>query len=255
MGINYQQLTNTIFSSNLVHQVWWWSECVWIMPVASQQKDPQVVQYRRLLPKPPIRHNGHHHHQLVEGAENVCLSDDTSLSEDLCLSEELWHVDSAINQIIDAHASVHRNDLATGGVDPQQQCHLISTHSPPIINLSPNLSPSSDHHRISPVYDLRESTRRRSTQGRFTKTFSYSYGDNADDNYSTTTIITTAAVVVATAATTATTTTSNTTTVYAWIALIIKLSFLFLHSNTQRNILHKTVITEMYTVMCTQQKT
>ncbi|XP_076435226.1 uncharacterized protein LOC143275044 [Babylonia areolata] len=135
------------------------------MPVASHQKDPQVVQYRhRLLPKPPYPHNGHHHHQLVEGAENVCLSDDSSLSEDLCLSEDLWHVDTAINHIIDAHASVHRNDLASGGADPQQSCHLISTHSPPIINLSPNLSPSSDHHRNSPVYDLRESTRRRSTQ-------------------------------------------------------------------------------------------
>ncbi|KAL8613112.1 hypothetical protein ACOMHN_035053 [Nucella lapillus] len=135
------------------------------MPVASHQKDPQVVQYRHLLPKPPYPHNGHHHHQLVEGADNLCLSDDSSHSEDLCLSEDLWHVDSAINHIIDAHASVHRNELAaTGGVEPQQSCHLISTHSPPIINLSPNLSPSSDHHRISPVYDLRESTRRRSTQ-------------------------------------------------------------------------------------------
>ena len=135
------------------------------MPVASQQKEPQVVQYHRHLPKPPFPHHGHHHHQLVEGAENVCLSDDASLSEELCLSEELWHVDSAINQIIDAHASVHHNDLPAGGLDQQQHCHLISTHSPPIINLSPNLSPSSDHHRTSPVYDLRESTRRRSTQG------------------------------------------------------------------------------------------
>lgn len=123
------------------------------------------MQYHRHLPKPPFPHHGHHHHQLVEGAENVCLSDDASLSEELCLTEELWHVDSAINQIIDAHASVHRNDLPAGGLDEQQHCHLISTHSPPIINLSPNLSPSSDHHRTSPVYDLRESTRRRSTQG------------------------------------------------------------------------------------------
>ena len=143
------------------------------MPVASQQKDPQVVQYHHLLPKPPFAHHGHH--QIVEGAENVCLSDEpTSLTEDLYLSQELWqHVDpSAINQIIDAHTSgVHREDLPIGSSDQPQPCRLISTHSPPIINLSPNLSPSSDHHRTSPVqrtspvYDLRESTRRRSTQG------------------------------------------------------------------------------------------
>lgn len=151
------------------------------MPVASQQKEPQVVQYHRHLPKPPFPHHGHHHHQLVEGAENVCLSDDASLSEELCLSEELWHVDSAINQIIDAHASVHRNDLPAGSLDQQQHCHLISTHSPPIINLSPNLSPSSDHHRTSPVYDLRESTRRRSTQGGYSESTAV-MNNGEDDN-------------------------------------------------------------------------
>ena len=44
---------------------------------------------------------------------------------------------------------------------------FFNTQSPPLLNLSPNLSSSSDlSQRNSPVYDLRESTRRRSTQGK-----------------------------------------------------------------------------------------
>lgn len=40
----------------------------------------------------------------------------------------------------------------------------FNTLSPPLLNLSPNLSPSaSDMHRMSPYYDLRESTRRQSS--------------------------------------------------------------------------------------------
>ncbi|ELT96643.1 hypothetical protein CAPTEDRAFT_187378 [Capitella teleta] len=38
----------------------------------------------------------------------------------------------------------------------------FNTLSPPILNLSPNLSPAESQQRGSPVYDLRESTRRRS---------------------------------------------------------------------------------------------
>ncbi|KAH3708135.1 RING finger protein 44-like [Dreissena polymorpha] len=38
----------------------------------------------------------------------------------------------------------------------------FSTHSPPILNLSPNLSPTNENQRTSPFYDLRESTRKRS---------------------------------------------------------------------------------------------
>ena len=45
------------------------------------------------------------------------------------------------------------------------ESEYFSTHSPPILNLSPNLSPTSEHQRTSPVYDLRESTRRRGLQG------------------------------------------------------------------------------------------
>jgi len=42
--------------------------------------------------------------------------------------------------------------------------HFFNTHSPPLLNLSPNLSPSmSDVQLMSPCYDLRESTRRQSS--------------------------------------------------------------------------------------------
>jgi len=42
--------------------------------------------------------------------------------------------------------------------------HFFNTHSPPLLNLSPNLSPSmSDVQVMPPCYDLRESTRRQSS--------------------------------------------------------------------------------------------
>jgi len=42
--------------------------------------------------------------------------------------------------------------------------HFFNTHSPPLLNLSPNLSPSmSDVQVTPPCYDLRESTRRQSS--------------------------------------------------------------------------------------------
>lgn len=43
----------------------------------------------------------------------------------------------------------------------------FNTHSPPLLNLSPNLSPAPNVHRVSPGYDLRESTRRQSLHGMF----------------------------------------------------------------------------------------
>ena len=50
-------------------------------------------------------------------------------------------------------------------LDADEQDYF-NTNSPPVLNLSPNLSPSSEvTQRHSPVYDLRESTRRRSYQG------------------------------------------------------------------------------------------
>lgn len=50
-------------------------------------------------------------------------------------------------------------------VNDSAQNQYFSTHSPPILNLSPNLSPGDPNsHRASPGYDLRETTRRRSLQ-------------------------------------------------------------------------------------------
>lgn len=52
--------------------------------------------------------------------------------------------------------------------------HFFNTHSPPLLNLSPNLSPAaSDIQLLSPCYDLRESTKRQSNlYGRFLAFFS-----------------------------------------------------------------------------------
>ncbi|XP_052771803.1 E3 ubiquitin-protein ligase RNF38-like isoform X2 [Mya arenaria] len=52
--------------------------------------------------------------------------------------------------------------ISPGGAEGDSE--YFSTHSPPILNLSPNLSPSNEHHRTSPCYDLRESTRKRALQ-------------------------------------------------------------------------------------------
>jgi len=54
--------------------------------------------------------------------------------------------------------------LSQEGVDGDSE--YFSTHSPPILNLSPNLSPTSENQRTSPFYDLRESTRKRSNLGK-----------------------------------------------------------------------------------------
>ena len=140
------------------------------MPVASHQKDRRVVRYRR-LPKPSLSHHQHpaheqHHRVVAEGVDpdGVCLLDESALSEEMCLPHDLWNVESAaLNQIIDARTCAEEL-VARNTQTQQQQCHLISTHSPPIINLSPNLSPPVDHLG-SPVYDLRESTRPRTLQG------------------------------------------------------------------------------------------
>ena len=54
-----------------------------------------------------------------------------------------------------------------GSNEGHTQQAFFNTQSPPLLNLSPNLSSSSDlSQRSSPVYDLRESTRRRSAQGK-----------------------------------------------------------------------------------------
>ncbi|XP_012944502.1 E3 ubiquitin-protein ligase RNF38, partial [Aplysia californica] len=100
------------------------------MPVESSQDVP-FVQYHH-------RHPSHHHHFLPCFAEDLDL---VTSPDDLCLS----------------------STAAAAALTLDSNENLISTHSPPLINLSPNLSPSSES-RVSPFYDFRETTRRRSAQ-------------------------------------------------------------------------------------------
>lgn len=108
------------------------------MPVESSQDTP-FVQY----------HPSHHHHHFLP-----CYADDLDLvsrPDDLCLTSSAQHISAS---------------AATAALTLESNDSLISTHSPPLINLSPNLSPSSES-RFSPFYDFRETTRRRSAQGKF----------------------------------------------------------------------------------------
>lgn len=108
------------------------------MPVESSQDTP-FVQY----------HPSHHHHRFLP-----CYADDLDLvsrPDDLCLTSSAQHISAS---------------AATAALTLESNDSLISTHSPPLINLSPNLSPSSES-RFSPFYDFRETTRRRSAQGKF----------------------------------------------------------------------------------------
>ncbi|XP_067657771.1 E3 ubiquitin-protein ligase RNF38-like isoform X3 [Haliotis asinina] len=113
------------------------------MPVAASQKDSQIVQYHQLLPKPPSCHAGHLTSNFVPSPENLCGAESVALMPE------------GASQLASLSAAV-------SGVG-ESQGHYISTHSPPILNLSPNLSPT-EPQRTSPFYDLRESTRRRSIQ-------------------------------------------------------------------------------------------
>ncbi|GFN88605.1 E3 ubiquitin-protein ligase rnf38-like isoform x3 [Plakobranchus ocellatus] len=119
------------------------------MPVESSQDAP-VVQYRLH----PSHHHPvappHHHHFLPCCAEDLDLGagpDDL----DLCIS----------SSAAAAYSAHHQGDGSDNGSNTVSSQHLISTHSPPLINLSPNLSPSSESC-VSPFYDFRETTRRRS---------------------------------------------------------------------------------------------
>lgn len=111
------------------------------MPVESTQDAP-FVQYHH-----PSHHHRHHHFL-------PCYAEDLDLvhgPDDLCLTNTAEHIAAS---------------AATAALTLDSNDNLISTHSPPLINLSPNLSPSSES-RVSPFYDFRETTRRRSAQGKF----------------------------------------------------------------------------------------
>ena len=53
----------------------------------------------------------------------------------------------------------------TSSASSSETGQYFSTNSPPLLNLSPNLSPTNELQRTSPFYDLRETTRRRGYLG------------------------------------------------------------------------------------------
>lgn len=108
------------------------------MPIASPQSDAELLQL--ILQSKP--------HGVAGAIPQSQLVANCNTEEGACGSD-LHH--------IQAGASV------TGENDDAE--FLISTHSPPILNLSPNLSPTNENQRTSPFYDLRESTRKRGLQG------------------------------------------------------------------------------------------
>ena len=122
------------------------------MPVAApSQKEPQVPShFRHLLPpKPPGP--GYH----GAGPSHGQLSP----------SGAVHHQDSA-GYVPDNFGQYASNIPSTTSPDSHSQPPpYFNTHSPPILNLSPNLSPT-EAQRSSPGYDLRDSTRRRSLQGK-----------------------------------------------------------------------------------------
>ena len=101
------------------------------MPAASSQKEPQLpAGFHQLL---QVAHQHGHQGAIVQEAAS--------------------YMPDIVSQY-----------QGTTDVHPPQA--FFNPQSPPLINLSPNLSSSSDlSQRSSPVYDLRESTRRRTIQG------------------------------------------------------------------------------------------
>ena len=117
-------------------------------------RDAPFVQYR----VHPSRRRHHpvaqpHHHLLPCFAEDLDLGS-SSDDLDLCLSSSA----AAAAAYSAHHLAGDGNDSGSNSTNSQ---NLISTHSPPLINLSPNLSPSSET-----FYDFRETTRRRSFHGK-----------------------------------------------------------------------------------------
>lgn len=116
--------------------------------MASSQKDAQnqlLQHYQHLLPKSPTYHLGS---QLSPGSLVPSSEHFIGREEGATYVSDLRPLTA-----LQASASSDRN------------ASFFSTHSPPLINLSPNLSPTAETQRVSPFYDLRETTRRRSFYG------------------------------------------------------------------------------------------
>ncbi|ESO98326.1 hypothetical protein LOTGIDRAFT_159127 [Lottia gigantea] len=116
------------------------------MPVASsptpQDVAPIVHLHHLLQPKGPTCINS--------GASNICSADSTTFMPERSVPH------------ISGRSPSHSLESPS---------HFISTHSPPLLNLSPNLNQSAQlsptdqqGQRSSQFYDLRESTRRQSIQ-------------------------------------------------------------------------------------------
>lgn len=118
------------------------------MPVATTQKEAQLVRTYSLLSsssKPPT------------------YSDRISPTLVSATSESLYtHHESGAASLLPDMGQI--TNMPTNS-NNDNAGHFFSTHSPPVLNLSPNLSPV-EHQRTSPGYDLRETARRRSIQGK-----------------------------------------------------------------------------------------
>jgi hypothetical protein len=122
------------------------------MPVASSQKDPPLSpRFRHILPKPPNYPHGHAGLNANIVSSSGAHAAFPGESQTPCISD-----------LAAAAAAAGGQYSSSSSPDSSQ---FFNTHSPPILNLSPNLSPT-EAQRNSPVYDLRESTRRRTIQGR-----------------------------------------------------------------------------------------
>ena len=115
------------------------------MPVANPQKDAQnqlLQHYQQFLPKSPSCHLSG---QLSPGVDNFIGREDAA--------------------VLVSDLQEHLSGLSPASAT-ERASNFFSTHSPPILNLSPNLSPSAaEPPRVSPTYDLRERTRRRTHYG------------------------------------------------------------------------------------------
>lgn len=118
------------------------------MPVATTQKEAQLARTYSLLSsssKPPT------------------YSDRISPTLVSATSESLYtHHESGAASLLPDMGQI--TNMPTNS-NNDNAGHFFSTHSPPVLNLSPNLSPV-EHQRTSPGYDLRETARRRSIQGK-----------------------------------------------------------------------------------------
>ena len=133
MIFTYVLLSVTQLVFSLLHRVGKWFVHQETMPVAGPQ-DAQLLHYL-LQSKPAGLHS-------VDGSisQNNCANETGACGSDV----------------------VHRTNASASSSETEQ---YFSTNSPPLLNLSPNLSPTFELQRTSPFYDLRETTRRRGYLG------------------------------------------------------------------------------------------